>query len=175
MLRRTGHLEHIRFASCPGSGVTRADTAQMPTLDDELLMTEAPEQVIGLWCIIAGDYGYSLGYVENGRYRGTRNLHRPYFAILADAPSFDLPDYRSLNHGGRGQNVLFENCRVIFLRMPHPAGHPDHFYVNDTGVVAAGRHRDDSVIAAGTSIMIGRSFELFRFSADYQPRSLGRP
>jgi hypothetical protein len=145
----------------------------MPSLDDELLLTEAPEELIRLWGVMGGDYGYPLGYVENGRYRGTRNLRRPYFAIVADAPSVDLPDYRSLNHLGYGQNVLFENCRVIFLRLPRPAGYPDHFYVNDTGIVAAGRHRDDSVIAAGTSILIGRSLELFRLSSDYDPRSFG--
>ena len=65
---------------------------------------------------MGGSYGYCIGYVDQGVYQPTRNLGRPGFAIMADAPCEDRPGRQSDNHGGRGQNVLFEDGHVAVPR-----------------------------------------------------------
>ncbi len=100
---------------------------------------------------LGGSYGYSLGYLNNGVYQGTRNQHRDLFPVLADAPhdrcSDDPRCARSRNHGGAGQNVLFESGRVKFLSSCRPGENCcDNFFTNDDGDVAAGRHEGDAVI-----------------------------
>lgn len=95
---------------------------------------------------MAGDYGYSLGYIDgNGTYVPTKNCRRDFFAVMGDSPSLALDGDLSKNHGGWGQNVLFESGRVAFLRKPD-AG-VDNPFLNDNGVVAAGLHWGDAVIA----------------------------
>ena len=106
-----------------------------------------------------GSYGYSLGVIDRGKYLAPRNEHRPYFALIADAPSLHLPGRRSVNHGVRGQNVLLEDGHIQFLRdMPGPR-YPDHPFLSRRGFVEPGRDSYDAVI--------GTSFER-PFVAGYQ-------
>ena len=95
---------------------------------------------------MGGSYGYCLGHFRNGAYEGTRNRQRSGFAIVADAPSPDQPGHQSRNHGGRGQNVLFEDGHVVFLTCSKPNDSADDIFVNDAGLVAAGLHENDAVI-----------------------------
>ena len=102
---------------------------------------------------MGGSYGYCLGYFDHGIYHPTRNLNRDYFAIMADTPSADRPDHQSDNHGGRGQNVLFEDLHIEFCSTSRPAN--DDIYLNDNHEVAAGLNRDDAVIASsGTAPVV---------------------
>ena len=97
---------------------------------------------------MGGSYGYCLGYFDHGVYQPTRNLKRDYFAIMADAPSMDRPDHQSENHGGLGQNVLFEDSHVEFCSTTRPGDGTDDIYANDNNEVAPGLNRDDAVIAS---------------------------
>ncbi len=97
---------------------------------------------------MGGSYGYCIGYLDQGVYQPTKNLGRAGFALMADAPREERPDRQSANHGGRGQNVLFEDGHVQFLASSRPAGMTDDIFANDDDLVAAGVHRDDSVIAS---------------------------
>jgi hypothetical protein len=99
-----------------------------------------------LRCVLGGSYGYCLGHLNNGAYEGTRNRQRRSFALVSDAPSPDQPGHQSRNHGGRGQNVLFEDGHVSFLTCSKPCNLSDDIFVNDEGRVAAGLHEDDAVI-----------------------------
>ena len=63
-------------------------------------------------------------------------------------PQRRSPGQQSDNHGGRGQNVLFEDGHVQFLTTSRPSGASDDIFVNDDDQVAAGVHQDDSVIAS---------------------------
>ena len=141
-----GYLDSPQWVVCPGSPLADDRQFRIPSLD-ELRAVPVRQELDRLRSLMGGSYGYPLGFVENGRYQATRNLRRPFFALVADAPSSDLPGYQSLNHGGRGQNVLFEDFHVQFFTTPRLADRADHFFLNDTGEVAAGRHRDDAVIA----------------------------
>ena len=82
-------------------------------------------------------------------------MNRDYFAIMSDAPSSDHADHQSDNHGGLGQNVLFEDLHIEFCLTTRPGNGIDDIYFNDNWEVAPGLHRDDAVIASsGTSPMV---------------------
>ena len=101
---------------------------------------------------MGGSYGYTFGYISNGRYQSHRNQHRPRFAILADAPGSKAP-YHSPNHGGCGQNVLFEDMHVQYLTTCKARGCTDNIFVNDNGDRGPGLHQNDSVIGAPGQVL----------------------
>ena len=84
----------------------------------------------------------------NGQYRSSKNLQRPTFALVADAPSGGLVD-RSGNHDRRGQNVLFEDGHVQYLTTCTARGCKDHIFTNDEGHQAPGLHPHDAVLGPG--------------------------
>jgi hypothetical protein len=88
---------------------------------------------------MGGDYAYPLGHLENETFQTGRNLHRSGFPIVTDSPK--------VNHGGSGQNVLFEDGNVQWLTSTVAGKYNDDFTVNDVGVVSAGRHVNDAVCA----------------------------
>ncbi len=94
---------------------------------------------------MGGHYGYSMGYCEDNRYCSPRNMGRSNVVLLADQPSTDLTGRRSANHGGRGQNCLFEDGRVDFV-IGHTYGN-DALFENDYGLVGPGTDATDNVIA----------------------------
>ncbi len=152
VLLGSGFLNDMRTIICPASRLADAPQFRVPSLEE--LQTATGPELAQLRSVMGGSYGYSLGYTEAGQYHPTRNLGRAHFALMADAPSGALPGYQSLNHGGRGQNVLFEDGHVMFLTTPTAAGPSDELFVNDTGMVAPGNHRNDSVIGASDTIPV---------------------
>ena len=120
----------------------------------EITQIESPAELLAMQRKMGGSYGYSLGYHQNGTYRPTRNLRRPYFAVLSDSPDHVLTSSQvnyqpSHHHGGRGQNVLFEDGHVFFITQTRAAGGRDNLFLNDANQIAAGLHPNDAVIAAG--------------------------
>ena len=94
---------------------------------------------------MGGHFGYTMGYCENEKYCAPRYLGRTNIVLLADQPSSDLAGRRSSNHNGNGQNCLFEDGCVKFIK-----GHAlasDAIFENDYGIVAPGSHQGDNVIA----------------------------
>ncbi|MBN1589042.1 MAG: hypothetical protein JW888_05975 [Pirellulales bacterium] len=151
ILAAKGLLDEDRLVVCPGSPLAESGTFRIPSLE-AIEATESPEQLKALQEIMGGSYGYCLGYQDQGRYRPTRNLGRPNFAIVSDAPSGRLPGHLSENHGRLGQNVLFEDGHVRFTVSPRPSeSASDNFFLNDDGEVAAGIHQNDAVIGAGAT------------------------
>jgi hypothetical protein len=143
-LLRGGFLTEARTVLCPSSALCDQQRFRVPSLDE--LEHAAVDELPQLRCAMGGSYGYCLGHMRNGRYEGTRNMHRPRFALIADAPTRDRPDHQSANHGGRGQNVLFEDGHLMFLTSSRVCDRSDDIFVNDNGLVAAGVHADDAVI-----------------------------
>lgn len=131
---------------CPGSRLAdQVDSFRLPTLL-ELERASAAERLV-MHRTMGGSYGYSLGYRENGRYCTPRNCGRASFALMSDAPSLHLVASQSSNHGGRGQNVLFEDFRVEFLATSLGNGGFDNLFRSRRGYFEAGLDHDDSVIA----------------------------
>lgn len=147
-----GFLPNSRYVICPTSPQAADPQFRVPTAR-EILLVESLEELENLRSAMGGSYGYVLGYIEGDQYRTTKNLRRPFFAVMADAPG-DAPTHQSLNHGGRGQNVLFEDGRVVFYTTSRPSDVLDDIFVNDAGLVAAGAHRNDSVIGASRTVPV---------------------
>jgi hypothetical protein len=141
-LVRNGLLHEARKVICPASAMAGLPDFKLPPL--EQLDRMSGQQLAETLPTLGGSYGYSLGHVEEGRYRDIRNERRPSFAIMADAPTFSLAG-RSVNHLGYGENVLFEDGHVRFVTSSRPLGNDDIFS-NDDGDIAAGLHSNDSVV-----------------------------
>ncbi len=152
LLVQGGLLDERRRVVCPGSPLASQADFRIPTVE-ELRKADA-KTADRLRQQMGGSYGYCIGYVEHGVFEPTRNLGRAGFALMADAPREDRPDRQSDNHDGRGQNVLFEDGHVRFLTTSRPCDMTDDIFANDDNQVAAGVHRDDSVIASSGVVPI---------------------
>lgn len=132
---------------CPAAIRSRTELPRVIALEEldrlEGLELRAAQRTMG------GDYGYSMGYVSDGRLLRSRDTRRPNFALIGDAPSDSQLKRISANHGGRGQNVLFEDGHIQFLRQRVAPLLLDDFYHNHEGWVAAGVEPDDAVLGAG--------------------------
>ncbi|MDZ7616361.1 MAG: hypothetical protein U1E05_05110 [Patescibacteria group bacterium] len=144
-----GLLTESHQVVCPSSPLAEKRDFQVPRLSEVRLVNDVRRHEM---CEdMGGSYGYSLGHIHDGVYRGTRNRHRPHYAIVSDAPSLQWPELGSANHSGKGQNVLFEDGHVRFLNGPNAPNSSDHFFTNDDGQIAPGTHPDDSVIVSSTT------------------------
>ncbi|MGD9126517.1 MAG: hypothetical protein PVH19_03980, partial [Planctomycetia bacterium] len=143
-------LPNPQILLCPDSSLSeQASTSDQPFTvprPEEVARIDSPAELLQTQETMGGSYGYSLGYHQNGSYRPTKNLHRPYFAVLSDSPG---DAEQGSHHGGRGQNVLFEDGHVMFITKACAAGGRDNLFRNDADQIAAGLHPNDIVIAAG--------------------------
>ncbi len=149
-----GLLDEPSLVICPSSELAgKVDQFHLPAFRE--IEVASPDKQADLYRVMGGSYGYNLGFVSDGRYQPTKNLNRSAFALMADAPGSafvsgkgpPLPaQLSSLNHGRRGQNVLFEDGHVDFLKSCNADGCPDNIFLNDDGQPTAGIHRDDAVI-----------------------------
>ena len=144
-----GFLDGSNVIVCPASSLAeQVIEFRVPTLAE--IQAARGAQLARLHEQMGGSYGYNLGYVSDGEYRPTKNLRRPTFALMSDAPRSQAP-YYSLNHQGYGQNVLFEDLHVQYLTTCKAHGCDDDIFVNDSGQVAPGLHLHDAVIGASHS------------------------
>jgi hypothetical protein len=152
-LRDGGYVTDERAFLCAGDArpqTTGEGARRIPGLA-EFERAFGPE-LRRLQRLAGGSYGYSLGFMIDGSRPCFRNLRRPAFAILADAPGPQREGRNSQHHGGRGQNVLFEDGHTQFLA-GSMAG-PDEIFFSDRNLVEAGQHYDDAVIGDSHSAPI---------------------
>ncbi len=142
-LKEAGLIEDDRMVLCAGFANKFDRAFRIPVR--EQIQNASGCQLDHFKRIMGGNFGYSLGYVECNQYHCPSNRGRAHFVLLADMPSQNLDGRRSANHGGRGQNCLFEDGHIEFVS--GFAYGEDPIFVNDIGVVDAGLHCDDSVIA----------------------------
>ena len=156
ILTHDGYLTESDRVLCPDSTQAQQQDFRIPSLDQ--VRSAGGHDLASIKQKMGGSYGYCLGYFDHGVYQPTRNLNRDYFAIMADAPSADRPNHQSDNHGGIGQNVLFDDMHVEFCSTTRPGDGSDDIYVNFNNEVAPGVYRDDSVIApSGTALLVNIS------------------
>lgn len=159
VLNEHGLLPQVRILICPASPlVDTVDKFRLPTTKQ--LAIADPALRAKLRREMGGSYGYSLGFIKDGVYQSPRDLRRAMRALMADAPHAGTPEHDSLNHGGYGQNVLFEDLHVQFMVHCHPKDCLDHIFENDEGQQRAGCHEDDSVIGASDSLPLGIPVQL---------------
>lgn len=95
-------------------------------------------------------YAYDLGFADAAGYhprpRAESGL-RSIVPLMADAPPSCSGDSgESLNHAGRGQNVLYQDGHVKFVKNRFAGVGGDDIYLNKDNQVAAGLDRLDSVL-----------------------------
>jgi hypothetical protein len=140
-------LADSRTFICPASSVGRRPGSFRVPLPEELDQAMGQE-LKTLMASMGGDYGYNMGYVEDGQLVRPRDERRSGYALAGDAPSNSRPKRVSGNHRGYGQNILYEDGRVQFLRhLPSPTILDDPYHNRD-GWVAPGLDRDDAVLGA---------------------------
>lgn len=149
ILSQLQYLNDPAVLVCPASTLAESpEEFRVPTLAE--LREAEPRRLVVIRRNMGGSYGYTFGYLIDGRYRGHRNQGRCGFALMADSPD-DPRGGASQNHGAFGQNVLFEDGRVAFLKRCWLPEGDDHIYVNRDGYVGAGLGPDDAVIGRSSA------------------------
>lgn len=150
ILRDRGNLDPARPVLCPGMREPAPNDLpleQLRAMDLETFLQYAPE--------LNPSYGYSLGFVnETGGYQAPRRAQnglRGLMPLMADAPLCDGGPGNSPNHGGRGQNVLFQDGHVKFLNTRLAGFDRDDIYLNKDRKVGAGRDPLDAVLGCSAA------------------------
>jgi hypothetical protein len=144
-LREAGVLSDVSIR-CPAQGSEPLPSFTL--LDLERLYREQPELFRAAARSLAGSYAYTLGYRDGDELRGLERSSGDTLPILADCPP---PDGRgnSLNHGGRGQNVLYVGGTVRWCALTTVGENGDDIYLNQKFQVRAGLNRCDTVLGPG--------------------------
>lgn len=117
---------------------------RVPPLEE---IDSAPQDLLAqLHRMMGGNYGYNLGFVSNGQHVAPKFEGRSDYVLMSDSPSNNYPGRRSANHGGKGQNILYEDNSVRFVVDPPVLDIEDDLYLNRSGIVAAGEDSRDIVI-----------------------------
>lgn len=150
VLREAGLITEDHRFHCPSSArfdLNVADTdLEIPRMAD-FAAAQGPE-LRKLQEQAGGDYGYILGYLQNGKLQAVKNDNRRNYALVTDQPFCEAPPmHQHITH----RNVLFEfgGVRVFPLNLQEWNG--DKFYENADGRVQAGVDKNDSVIGASAT------------------------
>jgi hypothetical protein len=135
---------------CPtGYYGAHLDQYQSPTW--EQLDAATGEELRKLHEAMGGDFGYNMGYTQDGQLVAPRDERRANYPLLTDRPSDGRPGRTTANHGGLGQNIQCEDGSVRWCPTTLPAaGLADDPFHNRHGKVEAGLDRHDAVIGASS-------------------------
>jgi len=143
----SNNLANSQMFLCPGSSRAINDVAFRVPLPEELDRATG-KALAAMQKTMAGDYGFNMGYMDAGKLLKPSNARREQYVLAGDAPSNSRPRRASANHSDRGQNVLFEDGHVHFLKQLPTSPSLDDPFHNRDGWVAAGVDRDDAVLGA---------------------------
>jgi prepilin-type processing-associated H-X9-DG protein len=162
-LNEAGVMPTRLSVNCPGNPPRPPSAITFDEL--KRLQEEKPEEFRSATRTLAGCYAYSLGYQDaNGRgLFGLTKSMDGLLPIMADAPSCDggnevLPG-NSVNHGGKGQNVLFLDGHVEFHTTRSLGPDEDDIYLNTERRVAAGHGPRDIVLGRSDAVPFPRMEE----------------
>jgi hypothetical protein len=143
MLKDKGLFDDDSLFACPGVMANSGQRVRIPKLRS--IQNAIGDRLIWLQKTMSGNYGYTLGYQTSNGYETPTNLARSNVILMSDAPAFGHPSRISTNHGGDGQNCLFEDGHVRWV--PGETFGEDAIFVNDYNLVAPGCRPEDNVIA----------------------------
>jgi hypothetical protein len=150
-MRDCGLLPNPNLLLCPDSDVANRNVlVYVPTRAE---IKQATGVVLRkLQQSAGGSFGFNVGLVdEAGRHTSPRDERRATFAVMADAPSLLRPNGQSESHGGKGQNLWFEDGHVAFVKGCPSGICLDHPFRNKLGVMEAGVDANDAVVAPSSS------------------------
>ena len=156
VLKEASYIDDDNLFTC--RAISREQPFLIPSTD-QIRRCSTTEQGDYFKRISSGDYGYSFGYMDGDKYCSPRNMGRAYAVIAADKPSTTTINGPSENHGGKGQNCLFEDLSVRFVSGNSIAD--DQIYVNSHNIVAPGISARDNVIGAShlAPLQVGTAFD----------------
>jgi hypothetical protein len=147
LLISTGFLPRDANVRCPEAGPPKPcpwSLEQIQKMADD----DFERQASGL----ADCYAYCLGFFdEKGNYQPASRISgaQAFAPIMADAPPLQVETGNSANHGGYGQNILFQDGHAVFFKSRVFKG--DDIYLNDAHKVGAGLGRGDVVLGSSAS------------------------
>ncbi|HLN26867.1 MAG TPA: hypothetical protein VK395_03930 [Gemmataceae bacterium] len=158
ILHDGGYLRDVSV-SCPANGSNPPQCVTLATL--KTLHDSQPEKFREYTSELGGCYAYPLGYWgQGGQLCGLRRApDQPHILlpIMADRPPFDStggdPSFyvgNSINHGGKGQNVLYLDGSCRFCTDRHVGADANDIYLNADQRLEAGVNALDSVLAASS-------------------------
>lgn len=102
----------------------------------------------------SGSYGYAVpARISNSSRLEKMSVPSSTDQVLAgDSPSIISPGFQSLNHGLKGQNVLYGDLSVAHIQDSAYLPSGDHIYLNNQGEVQPGFSLKDNLLATGTII-----------------------
>jgi len=105
---------------------------------------------------MGGSFAYRIGYVDKkGNYRQVQFVGRSSAPMMADKPSPAVVGFQSANHGGCGQNVLFQDQSVRYFQLCIQADRDRHWFLNEDDLPAAGKHQKDIVMIRSEATPFG--------------------
>ena len=140
----------VKLLVCPSTPLaedvfTGKVVMRVPTRDE--LATASEKALQQLREQMSGNLAYRIGYLNaQGEYRHIKFVGAHSAPLLADAPSFSVAGFQSANHGGCGQNVLYQDLSVRYSRQCVGSDCEDHMYLNADNQHAAGLHPQDVVL-----------------------------
>jgi hypothetical protein len=150
MLHDDGLLPDLAVLDCPYNGVREQPVNQLPRYDDlDTIRRTDPERfrrLVGL-----SDYAYHVGYRHpTGQVGPLERLHAGAIPLIADKPDHDaehavMPG-NSPNHGRLGQNVLFSDGGVKWLKSRFVSAQDPDIFLNNDMLPRPGIHAQDSVL-----------------------------
>ena len=102
-----------------------------------------------------GHMAFTLGVMEEGKYRAPRMQSRSHFPILGDAPIVKASDVRGLPHDGRGVNLYYEDGSVRFVASRDNDFPFDDPYTNADNLREAGLNINDASLGESSRAPFG--------------------
>jgi hypothetical protein len=148
LLHDAGVLGPAESVICPAEWAARSGAR--PLADLEALPPDEFRRSIDR---LAGAYAYSLGYRDpDGRLFGLRRdpaaPDSDLLPVLADRPPVENVAFANSPSHRNGQNVLYLGGHVRFCTARNVGVDGDDIYLNQRNQVAAGLHRQDTVLGA---------------------------
>lgn len=159
VLKEAGLVEDDNWFTCQGAG--RAEPFEIPSTE-QIRLCASGDQRDYFRRNACGDYGYSCGHMKGDKYVSPRNVCQSYQILCADKPSVQKVGGPSDNHRGQGQNCLFGDFHIEFVK--GNARGDDQIYVNARNIVGPGVCPRDSVIGAS---QLSPQLSNVVFHADY--------
>ena len=150
-LRDAGYWNGKLRVDCPANVPQSRSVTPPPTLEEICAHHDGNRQAYERCLrIMGGCYAFNLGYDDGGKYHAVHRELGDETPVMADRPFRDVESTEwqfanSPNHGGRGQNVLYNGGHVRFMNS-RLINHDD-IYLNRDGRVAPGRGIGDHVLA----------------------------
>jgi len=147
LLSRKQLVELLVCPSSPLADEVFAGTVVIRIPTPKELQTASADSLAVLRKFMSGSYAYRFGYFDpNGRYCQVKFEGRSDAPMLADAPSASVAGFQSPNHGGCGQNVIFQDLSSRYFSQCVSGNNADHLFLNDDLRPAAGRSIRDVVL-----------------------------